>query len=263
MPIARISGKLVCFAHVPRCGGTSMEFYLDARFGPLAFRNPRYLDLPGPMRWTRTAPQHVAATDLGRLFPADFFDETFAIVRHPLDRLKSVFRFQRDVEGIVAARQTFERWLERVLEQEKTRPFVLDNHIRPMSEMVPDGARIFHLEQGMDPVIAWLDALAGGPSPDHQLKVKNNYAGRLAWAKRAPGPAPEVTDRVRDLMAARYGRDFERFGYAPESDSEPDPESGPESDSGSEPGPDPDRTSGQTSGQTSTSPSGPAPADPL
>ena len=34
MPIARVSGKLVLFMHVPRCGGTSMEDYLEARFGP-------------------------------------------------------------------------------------------------------------------------------------------------------------------------------------------------------------------------------------
>lgn len=214
MPIARIAGRLVCFMHVPRCGGTSMEHYLAARFGPLAFRNSRYLDLPPPMRWTRTAPQHVAAADLARLFPPGFIDETFAVVRHPVDRLKSVFRFQRDVERRFPPRMSFERWMVRMQEQEAMQPFLLDNHIRPMSEMVPEGARIFRLEDGMAPVIAWLDDLAGGPDPGVAMTTKNNYAKRVGWAGITPGPEPEVTERVIGILTARHGRDFERFGYA-------------------------------------------------
>ena len=217
MPITRISGKLVCFLHVPRCGGTSMEHYLVARFGPLAFRDPRYLEQPGPARWTRTAPQHVAAADLERLFPPGFLDESFAIVRDPLARQTSVFRFQRDVEERISRGRSFEAWLDNQVEKMAQQRFVLDNHVRPMTEMVPEGARIFHLEQGMDPVIAWLDALAGDTAPEVVLKEKNNYAKRLDWAGIEPGPAPVITDHVRAILAEVYAGDYDRFGYAPDT----------------------------------------------
>lgn len=216
MPIIRISGRLIYFAHVPRSGGTSLELYMAARFGPLALRVGDYLDRPPAERWTRTAPQHVSAADLARLFPADFFDDSFALVRHPVARLASVFRFQRDVEGRIGKGKSFEAWLEQLPDQQARHPYLFDNHTRPMADMVPQGARIFRLEAGMDKVIAWLDDLAGATAPDLVLKEKNNYAKRVAWAGIEPGPAPEVTDRVIDMVTTRYEADFDRFGYAPD-----------------------------------------------
>jgi hypothetical protein len=36
MPYVTAAGKLIYFAHVPKAGGSSVENYLAARFGPLA-----------------------------------------------------------------------------------------------------------------------------------------------------------------------------------------------------------------------------------
>ena len=69
MPIFRIGDTLHYYAHVPKCGGSSVEAYLRTRFGSLAFLNTRYLDLPEQARWTRSSPQHMALADLHRLIP--------------------------------------------------------------------------------------------------------------------------------------------------------------------------------------------------
>ena len=51
MPIFRHDGALYFFAHVPKCGGQSVEDYLSRRFGPLAFLNNDYY--ARPIAWRR------------------------------------------------------------------------------------------------------------------------------------------------------------------------------------------------------------------
>ena len=65
MPFFRLRQQLIYFAHVPKCAGTSVEAYLQRRFGALAFRDQFHYRDPGP-RWTVTSPQHVTAADLER-----------------------------------------------------------------------------------------------------------------------------------------------------------------------------------------------------
>lgn len=85
MPLYRHKGSLIYFAHVPKCGGTSIEDYLSRRFGPAAFLDRRFLRRRAP--WTRTSPQHVTAADFSRLVPPSFVDVNFAVVRHPAEKI--------------------------------------------------------------------------------------------------------------------------------------------------------------------------------
>ncbi|MGV6848817.1 MAG: sulfotransferase family 2 domain-containing protein [Marinibacterium sp.] len=213
MPIARVAGKLIHFAHVPRCAGTSVELYLERRFGPLAFRDPAFGD--GAGRWSRTSPQHIAAADLARLFPEGFFDASFAVVRHPAARLQSVYLFQRDIEGRIGRTVSFAAWLKQVAGA----PERFDNHARPMDDLVPQGATFFRFEEGLDRLVDWLDQKAGATAPDLVFPKKNGYATRMAWAGRAPGPVPRLTPAAADRIAGTYGRDFDRFGYDPDPES--------------------------------------------
>lgn len=96
MPIVRVGDQLVYFAHVPKCAGTSVEEYLAARFGPLAFLDRAYPDRDGrDSAWNRTSPQHIDVATFERLFPADLFAASFTVVRHPANRLLSSYRFER------------------------------------------------------------------------------------------------------------------------------------------------------------------------
>lgn len=214
MPIARIAGGLVYFAHVPRCGGTSVEQYLTDRFGPLAFRDLHFGAVA--RRWSRSSPQHIAVEDLDRLIPAEFFEARFAVIRHPAARLQSVFLFQRDIEGRIDRAASFAGWLERSLTRARRAPWQYDNHVRPMVAIVPEGATIFRLEEGLDKLVGWLDALTGATAPDLVLQRKNGYASRVAWAGVEAGPAPEMSARAAELIASHYAQDFERFGYDPD-----------------------------------------------
>lgn len=221
MPIVRIGTRLVYFAHVPKCAGASVERYLAERFGALAFLDRRHARRPAPERWTRGSPQHVAVADLARLFPAAFFDASFAVVRHPHDRLLSVFRYQRDIAGNIKPGARFSAWLDRLAGRLATGRTYLDNHARPMTDIVPDAAQVFRLEDGLEPVVGWLDGLAEDTGEPRHIGTHNVYRQRLIDRQRPAGAEVVMTDQDRALIARLYAADFDRFGYDPHQQGGP------------------------------------------
>jgi hypothetical protein len=209
MPVFRIASDLFYFAHVPKCAGTAVEQYLRARFAPLGFVDSDFFR--EPERWTRSSPQHVTVRDFERLMPLKFFKASFAVVRHPATRLRSVFLFQRDIEKRLAPEQCFESWLEGI---ETAEPYALDNHILPMVDLVPKRARVFQLEAGLNPLIKWLDKQDGAARDPREMPVVNVYARQAAKAQTS-GALPELTPAACARIATLYADDFSRFGYDP------------------------------------------------
>ena len=229
MPFVRAQPGLIYFAHVPKCGGTSVEHYLRGRFGKLALHDGRFLMRPPAQRWSKSSPQHIPVADLEQLIPVELFALSFAVVRHPVERMVSLFRYQRDIARRIGPEAAFSRWLELLPGRLEERPYYLDNHPRPMSDFVPEGAQVFHLEDGLDRVAAWLDAIPGGRQPRLPMGARNGYADKLAENGGVAGPPVVVTDADRARIAALHAVDFERFGYDPEggriSETEPDSDS--------------------------------------
>ena len=164
MPIFKAGGKLVLYAHVPKCGGSAVAWYLAQRFGPIAFHDNFHTRHDPRTLWSKTSPQHIDRGSLARLFPDGFFDAAFTIVRHPVARLVSAYHFQLEVEKSVPLTTGFSEWLEDLAELRSENPFAFDNHVRPMTEIVPDGATVFHMEHGLDALVPWFDALTGAAS---------------------------------------------------------------------------------------------------
>ena len=207
MPIFKAAGKLVYYAHVPKCGGSALAWYLRERFGLIAFSDDRYFSQPARRRWTRTSPQHVDREALGRLFPDGFFDASFTVVRHPVSRLVSAYHFQMEVEKTVPDQTGFSDWLADLEDRLAEDPFVFDNHVRPMDQIVPEGAQVFHLEHGIDALVPWFDTLTGGADSLRAIPRINEKSGGPKAARVTPG-APDL-----ELIGRLYAVDFKRFGY--------------------------------------------------
>ncbi|SET42167.1 sulfotransferase family 2 domain-containing protein [Oceanicella actignis] len=216
MPYALHEGRVIFFAHVPKAGGSSVEDHMAARFGPLGLLDRGWMQGWIDGRWRdgglAVSPQHLAAADLRGLLPRTP-DAAFAVVRDPVARIVSEYRFQarasRPLSRPRLARLGFDVWLRATLAAARRDPRVFDNHIRPQSDIVPEGARVFRLEDGLDAVAEWLDQVAG-PPPQGQTP-----GGRIGHALRSTG-APIRPGRAELALIARfYARDYARFGYPP------------------------------------------------
>lgn len=209
MPVFRVGDRLHYYAHVPKCGGSSVEAYLKARFGPLAFLDSRFLSIAPVERWTKSSPQHLPWTAFTRLVPADWIASSFAVVRHPVKRLVSAFQFQVEVEGTVAPLWSIDEWFDDWLKRAADEPFLYDNHLCPQSAIVPPDATVFRLEDGLDAIVPHLDRLAGNGDGPRSVPAENVRRKGMGPDAERLKPSPETLARVAEFYAA----DFARFGY--------------------------------------------------
>lgn len=232
MPLARINGVLLYFAHVPKTGGSTVEAYLAAK-GKLALLTKHTLD------WSRCTVQHAEARIFNNLLGAGFCDAGFTVVRDPKARLVSEYRMRAaigdaraiggSVPGALRLRRamrayapglltsdaapffpSFDSWTPRILDAYRHDPYVNDNHIRPQVEFVDPAHRAFRFEDGFEPVFAWIDAATGTPpvaerghlrkagvipvrcSPETDALIRSFYAEDYALLDRLGGGAPAL-----------------------------------------------------------------------
>ena len=100
------------------------------------------------------------------LFGDGFFDHSFAVLRDPVERLKSEYRHRAKRAASLGKQiDDFDTWAPRVLKRSLRKPYLFDNHIRPQSEFVFPGMRLFRFEDGLEPVFDWIDELSGFSEP--------------------------------------------------------------------------------------------------
>ncbi len=199
MPLARLADKLVFFAHIPKTGGSSVEDWLG-QAGALGLRHKSALEGMG------CTPQHLHAALFEPLFKGAFVDARFAVLRDPVERLVSEYRYRRGQVERKGKRQMpeFDAWAARAFRLYGENPYFLDNHIRPQAEFVSKDMTLFRFENGLEAVTDWLEELSGvtGPTLAHKLASE--------------GDTVEVPQEFRAKIEAFYAADYaliaERFG---------------------------------------------------
>lgn len=203
MPIFDINGQRVLYVHVPKTGGSSIEEALAAH-GRMSFKKS---SVPDGFPCT---PQHFHAQQLIDLFPSwrEAFDLVFVTVRDPKSRLESEYRFR--MQGLRQAfpgkpMPPFSVWSMHFLQEARKNPFVLDNHLRPQSEFILPGARVFKYEDGLASClmeVAGLLGVRGEISLPHLNQSIGPGAGQVTWSI-------ELEAAFLDF----YARDYETLSY--------------------------------------------------
>lgn len=62
--------------------------------------------------------------------------DTFCIVRHPVDRMFSEFRWQANIMGLPCDVDSFRKWIKENLQTKKSKPFTQDCHFVPQFDYV-------------------------------------------------------------------------------------------------------------------------------
>lgn len=201
MPIFKFAEKTFYFAHVPKCAGTSVEDYLMDRFGTLSFLNRKYHKKKDSI-WCKSSPQHLLASDLGSLFQADFFDITFAVVRHPVSRIISAFHFQRDWERKIPKSTSLSDWIDRLQDFGVNDHRIYDNHFQQQTAFLPKKCNIFKMEDGLIRIESWLDEVT---NTTHHGNIPKSLSGKYN--------KPEVTEDTIAKIENFYYTDFVSLGY--------------------------------------------------
>ena len=131
----------ILYIHIPKCGGGSVEEF---------FKNNHYRQFmwtAKPWRLSKCSSQHMHASMLETYLNIDRFDYVFTVVRNPVHRMISEYkwRIRREI-----AKDGFNPWYKATREEFEKDNFFSDNHIRPMHEFITKQCHVFKLEDGLD-----------------------------------------------------------------------------------------------------------------
>ena len=206
MPILRYKNKLAHFAHIPKCGGTSVEAYLMKVNIAVGFLDSYFMINPAPQKWNISSPQHVDGYSLSRLFPKKFFDAYFAVTRDPFTRFISAYRMAQESEQI-SIHQNINDFVKSDLDCAVNDLGRFDNHFRSQTSfLIPNESyKFFKLENGLNNVKDFIDlTFLGSRHPAVMLhtnkasKVKTDYT---------------LSDKSKAKLKIIYAEDFKNFSY--------------------------------------------------
>jgi len=204
LPIFTKADERILFIHIPKAAGTTIEKLFVERGYAMDYRRG---GVYGPLnefdRQNGCSPQHLHAALLEKHLGGERFDRIFCIVRNPIDRFISEYRFRRQAGHKLAGGDINAFW-ESARRAYDRNPMYLDNHLRPQVDFLWRESEVFRLEDGMNSILRTL-GLASAPEPTSRC-VHAMKSDEQIHAVPAERTLAELTDF--------YRRDFEVLGYA-------------------------------------------------
>lgn len=192
MPIFETDRGRGLFIHVPKSGGSTIEYELRQHH-PVSMNSNS--DWPG----YQSTPQHLHSGPLTELFRSKEFVYVFLVVRHPVDRIFSAYNWNQRTRSI---KVPFWIWLRVKLRQVRNSPYLDDNQLRPQEEFLCHNVEVFRLEDGLDKVFKRLGEITGV-----------RYSKIPEIRKQSITQPLSISKADRHLISKVYANDFRRFGY--------------------------------------------------
>ena len=208
MPILYKNNKICHFAHIPKCAGSSVEHYCEKIDIKLAFIDRAFNK--SSESWNISSPQHIDGYSLSRLFPNDFFDSGFAIVRDPISRFLSAFKHQIFQEKIPVS-QDVNLFIKNELTNLANEIGPFDNHFLQQSKFLIPGMsyQIFKLENGMNEVKNYIDTnILNSLSNENILHFNADRSKNIITSEKL-----KINLSSMNLLKETYSQDYSIFHY--------------------------------------------------
>lgn len=193
------NGSFVLFIHIPKSAGTYLVKCISDRY--LLF-SPTKGHLP-------CSPQHFHKELLVQLGANSISSKSFTVVRSPLQRLISEYRYRVQSNALFRRFLPFDVFARVVIGCYKTNCYILDNHIRPQNEFLLDDTTVFKFEDGMEQVVDWLLNDADVRCKPFDDIVNSSEKRKVMLSKYS-----------YTLVRNFYQRDYDRFCYDSEEPNE-------------------------------------------
>lgn len=199
MPISN-THKL-CFVHIPKSAGSSIETALDMKHPELLYTEYKY-------KLYSVVAQHLHLAEICKECPQTESYDIFTVVRNPFDRLVSEYKYykqnwwSREFHGI----NSFESFVDTVFYMsEEERIFKFDNHLELQSNFLnrPDlHVKIFKFEN-LSILEEWLSEKTKQKIilPHERKAAKTDYKNFYA------------SKNIYDKVEYFYRKDLEAFSY--------------------------------------------------
>lgn len=201
------------YIHIPKCGGGSIErFFRDNKY------NQQLFSL-NPLKLRKCSPQHMHATMLESILNIERFDYVFAVVRNPVNRIISEYKWQISRK---IAKDGIDAWYDEARSLYLEDNFRFDNHMRPMHEFIVGRCHVFKLEDGLSKIPRYIESQLKSMGMDvlwdinkighqkrdrHQIVISKKPFLKSRYDKVIPNKAT-VLKILKD-----YEKDFIQFGY--------------------------------------------------
>ncbi len=127
MPLVVIGEKRVLFVHIPKTGGTTIEKYLSSH-GQLSLKSTSREEHMGCRL------QHLHAEPLKQICDPQQINWSFMVIRHPVARILSEYRYRMRKGHWLRDRVSFSTWLSYSFGRYRFDSYYRDNHFRPQYE---------------------------------------------------------------------------------------------------------------------------------
>ena len=196
MPIVR--RKKLIFIHIPKTGGTSLERYFIAKYGPINLMGRKF---PG----TNHTPQHLTYREIlkyGQL--TDEYYTIISIVRNPYTRIISDLLFNKMIT-LKTKKEVIEIRIKNYLESEST----LDNHKTPQYEfLINNGQLIDCILLNTEKLTEQMRRIQ---TEDFDFSDFDSHENKKTL--NSENYMDKLTPESIRIINQYYAKDFEYFGY--------------------------------------------------
>ena len=155
----------------------------------------------------KSSPQHMHAEMLNALLKISSFDLVFMIVRNPIERIKSEFKWRKKY-NMIDQKISYENWLTKTLRRYYKNNYIYGNHIRPQHEFELPEAKIFKMENGLEKIPIWiekeLNISFSNSEMTTSMKSQGNIPNKLSF---------KLNDITKNELSKFYSVDMQRYNY--------------------------------------------------